>query len=133
MKEHMNSRRLIGSLVVLALLLGSTFVPLARAACALPRANAAACPSCAGALPSAGASLTTDRSCCAAPSNLAERDPATFVPTGGPGDDRAPAAAVILPAARGPIVVLAPRASLAVAAHPPGLSPPLLRTTILLI
>ncbi|HYJ33158.1 MAG TPA: hypothetical protein VE326_08060 [Candidatus Binatia bacterium] len=129
----MNARRLIGSLVVLALLLGSTFVPLARAACALPRANTAACPSCAGAPSSAEASLAADRSCCAAPSTLAERDPATFVPGGGPGDDRAPAAAVILPSARVAIAVLAPRASQAVAADPPGPSPPLLRTTILLI
>jgi hypothetical protein len=136
MKEHMNPRRLIGSLLVLALLAGSTFVPLARAACAIPKANTAACPSCARGPSSTGASVAADRSCCAAPSTLAERDPATVLPNGGFGDPRTLgtlAAAAILPAAHSSIVVSMRRDSWTVAAHPPGLSPPLLRTTILLI
>ena len=132
----MNPRRLIGSLVVLALLAGSTFVPLARAACALPRASTAACPSCASGPSSTGASVAADRSCCAAPSSLAERDPATIAPNGNYGDPRtlgALAAAAILPAAHGAIAVSMQRDARTVAARPPGLSPPLLRTTILLI
>ena len=127
----MNPRRLIGSLVVLALLAGSTFVPLARAACALPKANTAACPSCASGPSSTGASVAADRSCCAAPSSLAERDPATVAPNGGFVETLA--AAAILPAAHGAIVVSMQRDARTVAARAPGFSPPLLRTTILLI
>lgn len=131
----MNPRRLIGSLVVLALLAGSTFVPLARAACAIPKANTAACPSCASGPSSTGASVATDRSCCAAPSSLAERDPATVVPNAA-GDRQSLetlAAAAILPAGHSAIVVSMQRDARRLAAHPPAVSPPLLRTTILLI
>jgi hypothetical protein len=131
MKEHMNPRRLIGSLVVLALLAGSTFVPLARAACAIPKANTAACPSCTGGPSPTGASVSTDRSCCAAPSSLAERDPATVAPSSGSVETLS--AAALLPAAHAAIVVSMRRDARTVAARPPGLSPPLLRTTILLI
>lgn len=126
----MNHRRLIGTILALALLAGSTFVPLARAACALPKAKAA-CSSCVNGPTSSSTALTTDRSCCAAPASLAEREPAT-ISSDRNGDHRTTAAAVLVSAAHVPalVVLVRPHRHLAGA---PGVSPPHTRTTILLI
>lgn len=117
---------------MLALLAGPTFVPLARAACALPKADTTTCPSCASVPMPAGATVAADRSCCAAPASLAERDPATVALDRGAGDTRLLAVAVTPSVGSVPVLLDASGASRA-RAHSPGSSPPLLRTTILLI
>jgi len=127
----MNHRRVIGSILALSLITGSAFVPLARAACAVPRANAPACPSCADQPASAAASVTMDRSCCAAPASLGERDPATVASVRS-GDDHVIAATVPVFTPSAWIVSTPPR-SPRVTPAPPGASPPPLRTTLLLI
>ncbi|MGE5179549.1 MAG: hypothetical protein ACM3PF_10675 [Bacteroidota bacterium] len=126
----MNHRRVIGSILTLALLAGSVFVPLARAACAAPGPKAASCPSCSAAPLTGDASLSTDRSCCAAPPSLSDREPAT---TGSYRSDDA--------GLGGATLLSSPSAlarETALEAHPfparlPGSSPPLLRTTVLRI
>lgn len=128
----MNPRRLIGSMLALALLAGSALVPLARATCAVPKAKTAACPGCAGGSAPAGPVVTVDRSCCAAPASLSEREPATVGSDRGAGDHRVLAAAVLVSGAR-VLTVVALTASPRILPDTPGASPPRLRTTILLI
>ena len=125
----MNLRRVIGSFLALSLLAGSTFVPLARAACAVPKAKAA-CPSCAGGARSTAATVTVDRSCCAAPSSLSDREPATVAPDRA-GDRVLGEAVLVSTAAAG--IIVAPIPSPRHAPALPGASPPNLRTIILLI
>jgi hypothetical protein len=129
----MNQRSLIGIALVAALLLGQTFVPSTRAACAVPQAKApAACPSCTGGPASAEApAVTADKSCCAAPSTLSDREPARVAP-GRSGAHQVLGVAFLAPTSRLLVVVAAPE-RLAPAPDPPGSSPPHLRTTILLI
>lgn len=125
----MNHRRVIGSILALAMLAGTNLVPLARAACAVPKPKVAACPSCNGSPSSQAASISVDRSCCAAPSSLSERAPATVSSDRG-FDQRVLAVAVVVSTTHVLVAVAPPRA------FPPALpgpSPPLLRTTILLI
>lgn len=128
----MNHRRLIGSILVLASLAG-TFASPARPACALPRATIAVCPGCATAcFPGAAPSVSADRSCCAAPSSLADREPATVAPDPAFGSGDARALMVLVPIPGGfadHAAIPAPRAI----SDPPGASPPVLRTTILVI
>lgn len=130
----MNLRRVIGSILALSLLAGSTFVPLARAACAVPTARTAACPSCAGAPLSSAAAVTVDRSCCAAPASLSEREPATVASDRGTGsgDPRDVGVAALAPAT-GLLTVVALTGSPRLLPAVPGASPPHLRTTILRI
>lgn len=125
----MNYRRAIGSILALALLAGGNLLPPTKAACAIPTAKADACPSCVPAPAAETAALSADRSCCAAPSSLTEREPARIAPDRS-GDPRVFGLAVIVPAARVLIAVDTPRA---LPVEPPGASPPILRTTILLI
>ena len=124
----MNLRRVIGSFLAMSLLAGSTFVPLARAACAVPKAKAA-CPSCAGGARSTAATVTVDRSCCAAPSSLSDREPATVAPDRA--GDRVLEAVLVSTAAVG--IIVAPIPSPRHLPALPGASPPNLRTTVLLI
>ena len=125
----MNLRRVTGFILALSLLTGSLFVPQARAACAVPKAKAA-CPSCSGGPSSTAAAVTVDRSCCAAPSSLSEREPATAAPDRA--GDRSLADAVLLSTAAAGFVV-APTPSPRHAPALPGASPPRLRSTVLLI
>ena len=127
----MHSRRVIGFALALAVLVGQTIVPLARAACAGSPSKAPACPSCAAEPAPTGLTFEADRSCCAAASSLSDREPATISSdrAGDHGMDRALLAAA--PSAPIPAGLLRP-----IPAYPtesPGSSPPLLRTTILLI
>jgi hypothetical protein len=127
----MNHRRLIGSILTLALLAGSVFVPLARAACAMATAKTASCSSCTGAPWSRGAAVSMDRSCCAAPSSASDREPATL--GSDRGDHRSSDSCPLLsPEASGSV-----RAGIAATpSHPtrlPGSSPPPLRSTVLRI
>lgn len=127
----MNHRRVIGSLLTFALLTGQTFVPMARAACAVPKPKASACPVCFGAPSSEAAAISTDRSCCAAPLSITDREPASLSAERA-RDPRVLVVAEVLPAAR---VCIAVPPSHAPPLEPgrPGASPPNLRTTILLI
>jgi len=124
----MNHRRLIGSIVALALLAGSTPVVPSRAACAAPKAKAT-CPSCVPAPSTESAAISSDRSCCVESSSFAQREPARVAPDRS-GEQRVLGVAVVVPAARVLIALSPPRSHFA---ERPGASPPLLRTTILLI
>lgn len=128
----MNSRRVIGIALAVSVLLGQALVPLARAACAVSRSEAPSCPSCAARAVSEDAALATDRSCCAAPVSLSDREPATAASDRGV-DHRLPAAAALASVARAPIVSGLLRAARDSRIELHGTSPPLLRTTILLI
>jgi len=125
----MIQRRLIGSILLTALMAGSAIVPLARAACAGSMAKAPACPSCASLPESDTPRISMDRSCCAAPA-ISERDPATFA-SARSAEHRALAMVVIVPAAR--VLVDATERVVGITSDPPASSPPILRTTILLI
>jgi hypothetical protein len=128
----MNPRRVIGVSLALALFAGQTFVPVARAACAVPRAKApAACPSCVGERPTAATSMKADRACCAAPQSVADREPATLAPD-RTGEPRVLSAVLPLPSARLLVAWDGDASTGHSRAGPPG-SPPHLRTTILLI
>jgi hypothetical protein len=122
-------RRLIGSILALALLAGSTFVPLARAACAAPKARTA-CPACAGGSAPAGPVVSMDRSCCAAPASLSEREPATVSSDRSGGPRVAPA--VLVSSAHLPAAVALAGPS-RIQPRTTGASPPHLRTTLLRI
>lgn len=130
----MSRRRVIGSILSLAILAGalSSAAPFARADCAPPKAKAEACPSCAPAPGAGTAAISADRSCCVTTTSLTEREPARIAPVRShrPGETRILAAAVVVPAAR-VLIAVSPRPSLAV--ERTGASPPPLRTTLLLI
>jgi hypothetical protein len=128
----MNHRRVIGSLLALALLAGSVFVPLARAACAIPKAErASSCPSCSSTPVSGETSVSADRSCCAAPPSLSDRDPATLGTDRG--DHRSSDASPLLSEAAAAGVPASSTALRLLPARVPGSSPPLLRSTVLRI
>ena len=124
----------IAIVVALALLGGQTVLPLGRAACGAWKGEAApACPSCAAGLPASSTlSMSVDRSCCAAPKALAERAPAT-IGADRSGDNRLPGPSAILPLSDTPAARTLFREARAYPPEPSGSSPPLLRTTILLI
>ena len=127
----MRSRRIIGLALALAVLVGQSLVPMARAACAASHRKAPACPSCASEPAGSGLSLSIDRSCCAPPASLSDREPATLNSDQTGGDHRAQNAT----SAAAPTPGLADRFDTApiVPSAPPEPSPPRFRTTILLI
>ncbi len=131
----MIARSVIGSVLTLALLAGQTLVPLARAACGMPRGAAPpACAYCAGAAASGaldGASLVADRSCCAVQKPPAERDPAR-VSDSRAHESRTGMAAVVAPAC-GPMSAPIVTGTNLREAPPPLFDAPHRKTIVLLI
>ena len=128
----MHLHRTVVIALTLALFSGQTLVSVHRAACAMPRgANPPSCARCAGHDSSPVLSFSADRSCCAAAKAAADREPARIAPERST-QTRLPMVA-LLPVAAPLDKSAASRLTHAFETPPLDPSPPLLRTTILII